>query len=828
MASRPSSLGIPQQSLPFVESSEASTSVGLTFRDSKTCPIHRWYPYVEGFSADYVYEKLLSYGKGIKTVYDPFGGAGTVQLEASKLGIPSYFSEVNPFMAFIALTKVNSANWAHNHLGVFEDCSSQFVEALKSSSFRESALSVSLDDYKSAFPDRNFFVETHLKELIAARELAIKLSGNYAEIKNLFLLAIAAKVVSSSHMTRRADLRRRRPDEYKTRVVDTVEYISSKVNEIVQDIKQAKGDFAETQHISNDARSVANDFDDAFSIAITSPPYLNGTNYFRNTKLELWFLSYIKTEDDLKGFYRRAVAGGINNVSKDKTTPHQFESVERVASVLDKQTLDSRIPKLVRGYFSDMFEVLNTVYRSLISGGRFIVDIGDSKFYGVHVPTDKLLVDVAHEVGFEVESLEMLARRYSRDKSPLQQVEVVLRKTRSTRKAKANKVNDVREYGGKPKNTSSTREAINHFRSELPYKSEPFSKKSWGHHLHSLCSYQGKLKPAIAHWLIHLFTESGMSVLDPLGGVGTIGFEACLQGRKGFSNDLSPLASVIAQAKLCPPPMNDALAALGSFKVDMARVKLTDEDYTEAEFGLNAKVKDYFHPDTLNEVLAARKLFLQKQKLSDTEAFLKACVLHILHGNRPYALSRQSHPLTPYNPRGEFEYKSVTQKLEERIRRILADPLPDTFVSGHTFNENFRALREVVPHSVDRIITSPPFIGMRFDRPNWMRLWFCGWKASDFHSTHERFLERQQMKSMEVYSEFFEVCADLLNDKGLLILHIGGSTEYDMLSGLTKLSAKRFSTLETVSECVANVERHGIRDKGTTSTHHYLFLEKFR
>jgi hypothetical protein len=49
-----------------------------------------------------------------------------------------------------------------------------------------------------------------------------------------------------------------------------------------------------------------------------------------------------------------------------------------------------------------------------------------------------------------------------------------------------------------------------------------------------------------------------------------------------------------------------------------------------------------------------------------------------------------------------------------------------------------------------------------------------------------------------------------------------------MLTKLIDLAAKRFTFLETVSECVADVERHGIRDKGTTSIHHFLFLEKKR
>ncbi|HZH92187.1 MAG TPA: hypothetical protein VEX70_16440 [Pyrinomonadaceae bacterium] len=826
MSYRPPSAGVPQPNLPFIESTDATSSgVGLTFRESKNSEIHRWYPYVEGFSAEYIRSLILGSEKKPKSIYDPFGGSGTTQLESSKLGIHSYFSEINPFMAFVALTKVNVTKWAHHNLSYVEKCFNNYIGQLNNESFQKRVCAVSLDDYKAAFPERDFFVENHIRELLSARDLAVELASDSCEIRDLLLLAIAANVVGCSNMTRRADLRRRRPDEYKTRVVDTVKSITEKIREIVNDIKGANYDLAVTEQASPDAKVLPDHFHESFDLAVTSPPYLNGTNYFRNTKLELWFLSYIKSEDELKSFYRRAVAGGINNISKDKAIPHEFKSVESVAVVLDQQTRDSRIPKLVRTYFSDMYDVLSSVWKSLVYNGRFIVDIGDSKFYGVHVPTDKLLVDVAKEVGFEVDSMNELARRYSRDKTPLQQIEIVLRKPAKLGKHK--KVVTAAE-DGLPSPQLPIRKAISYFRESLPYKVEPYSKKSWGHPLHSLCSYQGKLKPALAHWLVSIFSEPGMSILDPLGGVGTIGFEACLQGRHGISNDLSPLASVIAKGKLSPPSIGDTLEALESFKSDLSQIKLTGDDYEAANFGLNAKVKDYFHVDTLEDVLKARRVFLDKVELTATNAFIKACLLHILHGNRPYALSRTSHPLTPYNPRGEFEYKSLVQKLEERLRRILSVPLPSSFVAGTAFHDSFRNLRSLVPIPIDRIITSPPFIGMRFDRPNWMRLWFCGWQAKDFHATHENFLERQQMKSLVVYTEFFDVCADLLSDGGVLILHLGGSSKYDMLTKLIDLAAKRFTFLETVSECVADVERHGIRDKGTTSIHHFLFLEKKR
>ncbi|BAG20832.1 hypothetical protein ACIQUZ_30920 [Streptomyces griseus] len=38
--------------------------------------------------------------------------------------------------------------------------------------------------------------------------------------------------------------------------------------------------------------------------------------------------------------------------------------------------------------------------------------------------------------------------------------------------------------------------AIDDFQAELPYTSGPYASRAWGHKLHSLCSYQGKFKPA--------------------------------------------------------------------------------------------------------------------------------------------------------------------------------------------------------------------------------------------------------------------------------------------------------------------------------------------
>jgi len=420
-----------QVELPF-EAPLIKSEYGLTFRDSKKEPFHRWYPYVEGFSAPYVRTVFERFGP-VRTVLDPFGGAGTTQLETSANGVRAFYSELNPFMRFVADTKVNSSIWCRLHIKTVRDAAEMFVKTLYSSEFDSQVKRASLEGYLTAFRDRDYFEESHLRELIVARDIAAEFA-DHPHIRNILTLAVASVVVKSSNMTRRADLRRRRSDEYKERVVDVRGSIREKVSEIFEDLQREYGPRVDTTYVCENAKDVG-DHADNIDIAITSPPYLNGTNYCRNTKLEQWLLGWLRSESDLRHFREHAITAGINNVNSKRTLPYRFAAVDRIGQALGETDGDRRIPQLVLGYFSDMYEMFVSVLKALRPGGRFVLDIGDSKFYGVHVPTDVLLAVVAEEAGFKVESSRMLAKRYSYDRTALHQVELVFCKA-SRKKAK--------------------------------------------------------------------------------------------------------------------------------------------------------------------------------------------------------------------------------------------------------------------------------------------------------------------------------------------------------------------------------------------------------
>lgn len=411
-----------------IKNNDTNLLLGVTFRESKGLPLHRWYSYVEGFSAPWIKGELEQFrGSKIK-IYDPFGGCGTTLIEASKLGFESFYSEINPFMAFVIDTKLNTAIAAKNN---FANISKQilcFIEAILSADYLEGAKSLVVPVEYSIFLERNYFKEEHLKQLVYALNLVEQLKCSIY-IKQLLLLAIASIAVNSSNMTRRADLRRRRPDEYKEREVNISKSLAEKLYIMLNDIQTITGDLFPSTLISNDARFENKKYEDTFDLTITSPPYLNGTNYIRNTQIELLLLSFVKNEIDLKKLRSNMVCSGISDATKKRQhNLTQLYFIEDVASRLDIEAYDSRIPLMVRGYFSDMALVFRNVYLTLKPGANFVLDIGDSKFAGIHIPVDKFLIKIAELNSLHLVKSEIIARRYSRDKSELFQYKLTFKK----------------------------------------------------------------------------------------------------------------------------------------------------------------------------------------------------------------------------------------------------------------------------------------------------------------------------------------------------------------------------------------------------------------
>ena len=240
---------------------------------------------------------------------------------------------------------------------------------------------------------------------------------------------------------------------------------------------------------------------------------------------------------------------------------------------------------------------------------------------------------------------------------------------------------------------------------------------------HQIAPYIGRMKTSIARFLVKSFTNPGDLVVDPFCGSGVVALEAAIEGREVLAGDWNKYAITLTRGKLQPPPtLTDAEVELEELW-KQSRELLSRQDLRTVPLW----VRRFFHRETLRNALAFRDACVAKRN-----DFHLACLLGILHHQRPGFLSYPSSHLVPYLrtkkfPRDDFptmySERDVFSRLLAKVRRTYRRS-PDPFVLPrkivHVDARHFPAFRKM-----DAIITSPPYMNeLDYVRDNRLRLWF--------------------------------------------------------------------------------------------------------
>lgn len=803
---------------------ETIAATQVTHQGGRGEPFHDWYPYLEGFSSEFVKFVLAKYMPNAKKVIEPFAGTGTTPVALAALGVDCGYCEVNPAMRLVVEAKmaVGSADVTRR-----KELSDKLNALAAELPLRTKAVDLDkelLQDYQFNFAGSKFFDDAGMTQALALRTINDQIAKEDQLLGDLFTVAVMAKLVICSRLKRSGDVRYKTEKELQKGVPALVDEVSKHLRLISKDCLTADGLNASVGLITPNARDLIATPSYKADGVITSPPYLNGTNYFRNTKLELWFGRFLSNGTTLRSFRDAAITSGINDVGAAQGRKIVHSSIQTLVDTLSENAYDQRIPRMVAGYFEDMRRVLEGLMANCQPGSAICIDIGDSRYGGVHVPTHEILEALGLDIGLEHVETVHLRNRISKDRSVLSQSLIVF-KTRATIEAEPPHESF---QPSKAVSEDTFQSRWENFKSTLPHQKEPYSKRNWGSPLHSVCSYQAKMKPALAHHLVETFSRRGDKVLDPFSGSGTIPFEACLMGRYGYGLEISLLGTSVSNAKLMRADKGKVFQLINELDSWIKTTKPSSDTLRQAEeIKFNGLLADYFHPDTYQEVLSAREFFAANQSDSPEWHLVMACMLHVLHGNRPYALSRNSHPITPYAPTGDYIKKSVVEKVKAKVEKSLASQLTTDLPAGRCFQGDICSEWPKELCDIDAIITSPPFFdSTRFYITNWMRFWFCGWSRSDYDTRANEFVESLQKKTFDVYRGIFEQFHARLKPGGLAVLHLGLSHKCDMALELTKQVGGLFNVLDIATESVGHCESHGIRDKGTTTGHQYLILQK--
>ena len=277
--------------------------------------------------------------------------------------------------------------------------------------------------------------------------------------------------------------------------------------------------------------------------------------------------------------------------------------------------------------------------------------------------------------------------------------------------------------------------------------------------LQQLSPYVGKMKSGMARVIVALYSKPGDTVLDPFAGSGVVPLEAALAGRFAWANDLSPYAYVLTRGKLETP--NSERTAIQQVKTLLDAVE--QEAPSVNIESIPQWVQDFFHPDTLREVLTAFQI-LRKQE----NYFLTACLLGILHHVRPGFLSYPASHLVPYLRKGKYPpdqfqdmyaYRDLRSRLLAKVKRAYRRHMLPTNWKQRQYqiwqtNSMNLPIRD---KTVDTIISSPPYFGaLDYARDNRLRLWFLGcedWKKLDTSLTanNKVYLPQMSICLQEMY-----------------------------------------------------------------------------
>src|SRR5215510_10222532 len=178
-----------------------------SFAKNKNLPLHRWVPWVAGFSADFVQDCIHNYLPNASRdswVLDPFAGVGTTLVEAYLGGFNVVGFEINPYAALATKLKLHvmeiSVLQMRREIEKFE----RFMERAERGILRREPTSVPPTGFKGR---TQLFSPKVERKVLYALDFIQQIED--LTLKNIFLLGLGAVMVSFSNYSYEPSLTRR-------------------------------------------------------------------------------------------------------------------------------------------------------------------------------------------------------------------------------------------------------------------------------------------------------------------------------------------------------------------------------------------------------------------------------------------------------------------------------------------------------------------------------------------------------------------------------------------------------------------------------------------
>lgn len=387
-----------------------------TFSGNMKMPVHRWFRYSAGFSAEWVEQEIKKFQLEIKQevkLLDPFVGSGTTMLVANACNVEAYGFEAHPFVARIARAK---SLWHLDETAYLNAAQSVATYA------KEHRVDSLRHDHINLL-GRCYTLES-LSSLDALKNAYLKLS-NEDQIWELIWLNITS-ILRSTSGAGTAQWQYILPNKPKSKAIDVFDAFLGKAKIMFDDMKTVKklGWKPTSTIIEHDVRKTIPSV--MCNLIMTSPPYPNNYDYADATRLEMMFWGEIEGWKDLQSVVRCNLMRSCSQHSAaEKLKLDDLLGMKELAPIVDEITLVTkeleqiRLTKggkktyhtMIAAYFYDLSRIWHNLRTIMDKNSKICFVIGDSAPYGIYVPVDKWLSTLALNAGFNSCEFEKLRDR---------------------------------------------------------------------------------------------------------------------------------------------------------------------------------------------------------------------------------------------------------------------------------------------------------------------------------------------------------------------------------------------------------------------------------
>lgn len=399
-----------------------------TFAENKALPIHRWVPWIAGYSAAFVDDVLATYvprnsaDEPSAVVLDPFAGVGTTLVQAMLRGYQTVGFEINPYAALAAQVKVRAP---------FLDLSKlkPLIDALAGSSHKwhsnpKQSCSVAPKGFRSRIP---FFSPAIEQQVLCILDFINAIEVE--DLRDLFRVAFGSVMVSFSNYTYEPSLGTR-PGAGKPLIEngDAAAILVEKLHQMIKDIEWVQVHGYPHLHLSISHQVFNANFMTAaerrlsglpVDLMITSPPYMNNYHYVRNTRPQLYWLSLMDASSALKQLEEENFGKFWQNVRT--AIPLEPRFTHSKLHLLIRQLRQIRVEKgayggpgwanYVTAYFNDAQRFFGVLKSVLKPRGVGVIVVGNSIIQGIEFKIDEFFAELAETEGLIAEGVHPIRQK---------------------------------------------------------------------------------------------------------------------------------------------------------------------------------------------------------------------------------------------------------------------------------------------------------------------------------------------------------------------------------------------------------------------------------